>query len=70
MEFVRISSSPAAENEKRMLGTYGSTTGLTRIELPRYPPPGGVSVGGGGGAEPDGGLPAVRPPWRAACLLF
>jgi len=43
-----------------------STKGLTRTGLPRYPATGGVGVGSGGPDE----AATLRPPWRAACLLF
>ena len=41
--------------------------GLTRTGLPLYPATGGVGVGSGG---PDEVAATLRPPWRAACLLF
>jgi len=45
-----------------------STMGLKRAGLSRrYPGAGGVGVGSGAPDEPTATL---RPPWRAACLLF
>jgi len=58
---------PAGGGEREEYEGPVPTKGLARTGLSRYPATGGVGVGSGG---PDEAAATLRPPWRAACLLF